>query len=99
MSSAMFLQMVIHHASIDSMLSHVSLRFHTLSIVSCTMSSASSLMPTMRSATRKSMSFSGSMCCRKVICMGSYNNIDVCGGRKLQLTVENVRREGLEELD
>ena len=66
-SSATLRHIVIQKASIDSICSHCSRRFQTFIIVSCTTSSASSLLRVIRSAMRKSSFFSGNTSVRKLI--------------------------------
>ena len=50
LSTAMFRHIVRQNASIDSISSHLSRRFHTFIIVSCTTSSASALFCVIRNA-------------------------------------------------
>ena len=66
-SSATLRHIVIQKASIDSICAHCSRRFQTFIIVSCTTSSASSLLRVIRRAMRKSSFFSGNTSVRKLI--------------------------------
>ena len=75
-SMARFLATVRQKASIELNCAHSSRLFHTLIIVSCTISSASALSRVMRNANLYSLSFSGNISFRKLISFIAFYNND-----------------------